>query len=150
MLHYHSIAELAREAERRGQTISRVVLEDQAERLELAESEIIGRMREALRVMEASAAKGSDAAIRSSSGLTGGDGYRMTLYAGSGAALGGGFCAAAVAKAIAISECNASMGRIVAAPTAGSCGILPAVVLAMLEEGKADETTALKSEAKRS
>jgi L-serine dehydratase len=45
--------------------------------------------------------------------------------------LSGEFCATAMAKAIAIAECNASMGRIVAAPTAGSCGILPATILTM-------------------
>jgi L-serine dehydratase len=43
--------------------------------------------------------------------------------------LSGDFCSRAMARAVAVAECNAGMGRIVAAPTAGSCGILPAAIL---------------------
>lgn len=48
-----------------------------------------------------------------------------------------------MARAIAASECNAAMGRIVAAPTAGSCGIIPGTVVSMLEEGRCTERDAV-------
>jgi L-serine dehydratase len=68
----------------------------------------------------------------------------MTRYAASHP-ISGDFCAMAIARAIAIAECNASMGKIVAAPTAGSCGILPAAILTMMETYGVDEKKAVMS-----
>ena len=48
-----------------------------------------------------------------------------------------------MARAIAVSEYNAAMGKVVAAPTAGSCGILPGTIVSMLEEGLCDERAAV-------
>lgn len=143
MQHYDSIALLARTAAERGETISRAVLREQSARLEIPEEEIYARMRENLEVMAQSARNGSRPETRSTSGLTGGDGHRMFEYARSGRSLAGGFCARAMATALAVAEYNASMGRIVAAPTAGSCGILPGAVLAMMEEKGAGEREAV-------
>jgi len=134
MLEYDSIAEIIRTANSRGITMSRLVLEDQAAALEEPESDILARMEETLEVMRRSAAGGSSTDIRSTSGITGGDGARMFKYASGRSALGGRFCSKAIAAAIAIAEYNASMGKIVAAPTAGSCGILPAGILTMIDE----------------
>ena len=66
---------------------------------------------------------------RSRSGLVGGDGLRMRQYAAGGAPIGGPFLAEVIAEALAMGESNACMRRIVAAPTAGSCGTMPAVLL---------------------
>lgn len=66
---------------------------------------------------------------RSHSGLAGGDGYKMEQYAASGRSICGNFTAQVIAAALRMSECNACMHRIVAAPTAGSCGVIPAVLL---------------------
>ncbi len=55
-------------------------------------------------------------------------------YSESGKSLTGSFLSGALYRALAVSELNASMGRIVAAPTAGSCGILPAALITMQEE----------------
>jgi L-serine dehydratase len=93
-------------------------------------------MKHNLDVMRKSAANPGGENDKSRSGLSGGDGFRMNRYAGSSGhsgPLSGNFCAMAMTKAIIISERNAGMGRIVAAPTAGSCGILPAALLAMEE-----------------
>lgn len=65
---------------------------------------------------------------RSASGLSGGDGGKMTNYA-KGAPLCGPFLSEVMAGALRMGECNACMKRIVAAPTAGACGVLPAVLL---------------------
>lgn len=66
---------------------------------------------------------------RSHSGLTGGDGGRMARYAQEGEPLCGPFLSQVMAGALRMGECNACMKRIVAAPTAGACGVLPAVLL---------------------
>ena len=68
---------------------------------------------------------------RSNSGLTGGDGGRMTRYGRQTGedSLCGAFFSEVIAGALRMGECNACMKRIVAAPTAGACGVLPAVLL---------------------
>ena len=66
---------------------------------------------------------------RSVSGLVGGDGGRMARYGGRGDTLCGPFLSEVMAGALRMGECNACMKRIVAAPTAGSCVVLPAVLL---------------------
>ena len=65
---------------------------------------------------------------RSHSGLVGGDGGRMAAY-GQGETLCGPLLTDVMAGALRMGECNACMKRIVAAPTAGACGVLPAVLL---------------------
>ena len=68
---------------------------------------------------------------RSVSGLVGGDGLKMRLYARRGDSIGGEFMDEVIVQAISMAESNACMRRIVAAPTAGACGVLPAVLLPM-------------------
>ena len=66
---------------------------------------------------------------RSASGLSGGAGGKMSDYAATGSTLCGPFLTDVMAGALRMGECNACMKRIVAAPTAGACGVLPAVLL---------------------
>ncbi|MCU6701672.1 L-serine ammonia-lyase, iron-sulfur-dependent, subunit alpha [Muriventricola aceti] len=66
---------------------------------------------------------------RSHSGLSGGDGGKMARYIRAGKPLCGPFLSEVMAGALRMGECNACMKRIVAAPTAGACGVLPAVLL---------------------
>ncbi len=66
---------------------------------------------------------------RSHSGLVGGDGGRMVRYGQGGNTLCGPFLTDVMAGALRMGECNACMKRIVAAPTAGACGVLPALLL---------------------
>ena len=80
-----------------------------------------------LLVMRASVEKGLAEEYRSVSGLSGGDAQKLDDYAD--AAFMGPFMAHAVAASMAVVEVNASMGRIVAAPTAGASGILPGCLL---------------------
>ena len=70
---------------------------------------------------------------RSVSGLVGGDGLKMRLYARRGESIGGEFTVFEAVQAISMAESNACMRRIVAAPTAGSCGVVPAVLLPLCE-----------------
>ena len=144
MLKYESVSELVQAAEERGTTISRVVLEDQAKAMELSDLEIFEKMEIDLFVMRESAKAGAEKGQMSMSGLTGGEGYRMTEYVREKkGGLCGPFLGKAMAMALSVAGCNASMGRIVAAPTAGSCGILPGCLLSLLDEGIVTEKEAV-------
>jgi L-serine dehydratase len=143
MITYHSIQELAKLAADRDVSISRIVLEDQADCLGKSEQEILRHMKENLDVMRAAAKGGISNRNRSFSGLSGGDGANLLEYADSGRALSGELGIKALTYAIAVSEHNAAMGKIVAAPTAGSCGILPGVLLSMMELRGVGEEAAL-------
>lgn len=89
-------------------------------------------MRIALRVMRESVEEGLQPELRSVSGMAGGQAARLLRHAPS--ALGGPLLGKAATKALAVAECNACMGKIVAAPTAGACGILPGALLTVQEE----------------
>ena len=86
------------------------------------------------------AGAGYDPALRSHSGMVGGDGAKMRAYAASGRTICGDYMAGVIAQALEMGESNACMKCIVAAPTAGSCGVLPAVLLPyQRREGLDDE-----------
>lgn len=142
MLNYDSIAALCAAAEQQKISISALVLSDQAEQMELSEEELYARMEDSLHVMQEAVKEGKNPKLRSTSGLTGGDAAKVEAYAGKGS-ITGSFLNHAMARAIAVSEYNAAMGKIVASPTAGSCGILPGTVVSMLEEGRCDERAAV-------
>lgn len=84
-------------------------------------------------VMQDSAA-GYDGSQRSLSGLSGGDGEKYTQMLSSGKMMCGTYLNDVIATALKVSECNACMKRIVAAPTAGSCGVIPAVLIPYRKE----------------
>lgn len=138
---YDSIAELVVLAEAQGTTISRIVLAEQAESTETSEQAIFEKMKASLQVMKQAAVEGMEPDRRSVSGLTGGDAYKMQQAVNENRNICGKVFGTALAKALAVSETNACMGRIVAAPTAGSCGILPAVLLAVAEGRHIDDDT---------
>ena len=95
----------------------------------LSRKEIIEKMRKNLNIMREAAEYGLVNETRSISGLIGGDAVKLNKYASSDKTLTGEFMVKAMARAVSCSEVNAAMGKIVAAPTAGSCGILPAVII---------------------
>lgn len=143
MLDYMSLAEIARQAEKKCKSIGMLVLYDQAEQTDMSVDQILENMERQLTVMKEAAQKGRDREIRSTSGLTGGDAFKMHLHTENDAAMCGSFCSYAMTTAMAVAEYNAAMGRIVACPTAGSCGILPGAVLTMMEKKGVSETKAL-------
>lgn len=134
MLKYDSIEELVQAALDAGTLISEVILKDQAEALESTELELYEKMELNYEVMKESILDGQGKDQRSMSGLTGGEGFIMKDYAKKGGGICGTFLSGAISRALAVAGCNASMGRIVAAPTAGSCGILPGCLVSLEEE----------------
>lgn len=133
MLKYESVSELVAEAEKRNIKISELVLEDQAKSMEKEPLELYEKMEISFQVMRDSIKEGMKKDQKSMSGLTGGEGYLMNEYAATGG-ISGNFMTKAMARALAVAGCNASMGRIVAAPTAGSCGILPGCLVSLYED----------------
>lgn len=142
MLEYHSIQSLVQAAQDKGCTISALVLDDQAAQAERPKEELFQHMLDNLHVMQEAVQAGSAQDLKSTSGLTGGDGYKMQQYAQTGG-LSGPFFTQAIARAVAVSEYNAAMGKIVAAPTAGSCGILPGAILTLMDARSLPEETAV-------
>ena len=72
---------------------------------------------------------GYDPKLRSASGMVGGDGEKMRAYVQRGKTICGDYIGGVIAQALEMGESNACMKCIVAAPTAGSCGVMPAVLL---------------------
>ena len=99
--------------------------------MEETSGQLYENMRERLHIMAESVEEGQKKGQQSKSGLTGGEGYKMKRYADEKGGLCGSLMTRAIARALATAGCNASMGRIVAAPTAGSCGILPGCLISL-------------------
>ena len=96
-----------------------------------------------LHCMQEAVKDGLDATLRSVSGLSGGQAAVFLRRLQAGKSLCGNLLVKAEVYALATAECNACMGKIVAAPTAGACGILPGAVLAMMEERNISERKAV-------
>ena len=135
MLKYESLAELVNEATKQNIKISELVLADQAKSMEKSELELYEQMELNFSIMKDSVADGMRKDQRSTSGLTGGEGYLMSEYVKrADGGLSGTFMSKAISRALAVAGCNASMGKIVAAPTAGSCGVLPGCLVSLYED----------------
>lgn len=134
MLTYHLVSDLITRASQEQKQISQIVIEDQARQMDQSIEEIYTMMLESFQVMNESAEFGMDPDLKSESGLSGGTAYKMKTAVDSGKSICGHFFGNVLAKALAVSELNACMGKIVACPTAGSCGIVPAVLLTYQEE----------------
>lgn len=85
------------------------------------------------------AQRGYDPKLRSASGMVGGDGEKMRAYVQRGKTICGDYIGGVIAQALEMGESNACMKCIVAAPTAGSCGVLPAVLLPLWRSGSYSE-----------
>lgn len=132
-MEYTTINELVETAKENGISVGEAVLKDQAVQMEQTEEHLLAQMEESLQVMEKAVESGMDPGLRSTSGLTGGDAWKMMKYGKTGG-ITGSFMTGAMARALAVSEYNAAMGKIVAAPTAGSCGIMPGCLVSVMKE----------------
>ena len=123
---YRSLAAAVRDAETRNISLSQLALEAEAEDQGRPVGEIRDLLRRALVVMQGAVRQGLVGDLRSASGLVGGDAAK--LVHGPAGPLAGTPFRDILARALAVQEVNAAMGVIVAAPTAGGAGILPAVL----------------------
>ena len=112
-----------------------IILEDDMEERMVTADESMLRMEQLYLAMKA-ADLVYDKDLMSASRLVGGDGERMNRAVREGRVVGGPFLGEVIAKALKMGESNACMRKIVAAPTAGSCGVIPAVLLTYEEKNK--------------
>lgn len=115
-------------AEKTNRLFWEVVLEDDMNQRQVSREQSMAKMLTVWKAME-DASHNYTGARRSVSGLVGGDGLKMRQYNLKGKNLAGGYVGEVIAEALSMAESNACMCRIVAAPTAGACGVLPAVLL---------------------
>ena len=99
----------------------------------------VGRMRKVLEVMRQSAVTPLKSPVKSMGGLIGGEEQKLEVYQKSGNGICGNVVGNGITYAMAVLEVNASMGVIVAAPTAGSAGVVPGVLLALQREYNIDD-----------
>lgn len=106
--------------------------------------EVDARMKKSLDIMRKSAHKPLTDVVRSIGGMIGGEANKLEIRRTEGKSICGNVLTKALIYSQAVLEVNASMGVIVAAPTAGSAGVLPAVLFALEEEFNLSEDTVLK------
>ena len=136
---YNSLEEIVRECQEKDLPFDEVILLDDMNERNVSREESIETMRGMWEAMKG-AERNNDGSLQSRSGLVGGAGKTMRAYVESGNTLCGPFVGKVMASALAMGESNACMKRIVAAPTAGACGVLPAVLVNyQKEKGTADE-----------
>ncbi len=139
-----SMREILGKMEAQGLPFWEVVLREDMEERQVTRGQSMAKMHATWKAMVEAAAS-YDNQRRSVSGLVGGDGGKMHQYAQSGQAMTGGYISQVITEALSMAESNACMCRIVAAPTAGACGVLPAVLLPLYHNGQADQHQILEA-----
>jgi len=135
---YRSLHEAVRDAEAQGTTLAAVALAAESADSGRPVSDVRAALARALAVMRGAVAQGLTGDLRSASGLVGGDAAK--LVNGPPGPLAGTAFRDVLARALAVQEVNAAMGVIVAAPTAGGAGVLPAVLTGLADaRGLGDE-----------
>ena len=141
---YQSLDEIAEYGKKHEEPFWRAVMLDDVNERTVTEQESVESMREMWKAM-LSASEEYDETLISNSGLVGGMGGKMEEYRKKGNTLSGDFTARVIAHALQIGESNACMKRIVAAPTAGACGVLPAVLVPLYQDGNVTEEQIVES-----
>ena len=130
---YQSLIEITEVCRTEQKPFWQIIQEDDCREEGICREESEQRMAQILDAMEQSDA-GYDPELKSASGLVGADAQKLRVRREQGGLLCGPFCAAVMERALRVAESNACMKRIVAAPTAGSCGVVPALLLSMREK----------------
>ena len=133
MSNFTSAAQLLRLCEESGRNIGEVMLKRETYYLEQPPEETDRKIRRVWEIMESSVKTALEAPQKTMGGLIGGEAIKLRNYQQTGRSLCGSVTSKAIAYAMGVLEVNASMGLIVAAPTAGSSGVLPGVLTALKE-----------------
>lgn len=132
-MNMQSVEGILKQCDKKGLSFWEAVLEYDMQSRHATREESLERMSSVYQAMK-EADDLYDASLHSSSGLVGGDGKKILDALEAGLLLSGDFIGKAMSKAVKTAESNACMKRIVAAPTAGSCGVVPAVFLTAQEQ----------------
>lgn len=130
---FRNVRELVERAENENKLISEIMIEQEMMITNRSRDDIMTQMDRNLTVMEEAVEKGLQG-VRSTSGLTGGDAVLIQEYMARGNTLSGDLLLDAVSKAVATNEVNAAMGTICATPTAGSAGVVPGTLFAVIHK----------------
>ena len=133
-----SMKEIFDRMEQEGKPFWEIVLETDMDERQVTRNQSLAKMLITWQAM-VDAADTYTGRRKSVSGLVGGDGMKMRQYRFRGEAMSGDYISEVIAEALSMAESNACMCRIVAAPTAGACGVLPAVLLPLARAGEASE-----------
>ena len=133
----HTLQEWVRLAQ--GSDLAQAAIDAQAHETRRTSAAVFETMQSHWHNMQEAIQEGLQPNLRSVSGLSGGQAAKLLERIQTGKALSGNLLGKAEAYALATAECNACMGKIVAAPTAGACGILPGLLQAMQEERSLQE-----------
>ena len=125
---FHKLQEIADCVQQKNLPFWKVVMQDDRQERNVSEEESFGMMRSMYQAMR-EADQSYSPELRSASGMAGGDGAMLEQFRKQENRLIGDFLTEVMEKAVKMAESNACMKRIVAAPTAGSCGVIPAVLL---------------------
>ena len=125
---YRLFTEILMEVQKNKKPFWEVIMEEDCRESSMSREESFEKMVDMYIAMKEADA-GYDGSIRSASGMAGGDGKIMEAFRKQNNRLIGNFLTKVMEKAIKMGESNACMKRIVAAPTAGSCGVIPAVLI---------------------
>lgn len=136
---YNKAYELINQTKENNCRISDIVLKNECKLMDCSEEEIRKKVRVVLQVMKDAAQSGIEKETMSVSGLIGGNAVKADDYRKTNKTVCGDVVNRAIARALSTSEVNASMGRVVAMPTAGASGIVPAAVITAAETINADE-----------
>ena len=128
---YHNLKELLQQAEDHEVLLSEIVLQNEIEQFGTTKEKIYQKLEERYHVMEKAAVRALGERLETAGNLISGIAMQQNEYTAKGQTLCGEFMNTAMAMALSGSEVNASMGRICAAPTAGACGIVPAVLISI-------------------
>ena len=131
---FESLQELVLEAESKEKSLAEIVIETEIVISKLSVAEVRQRMEIRLATMKASAQQGLERPIKSISGISGGGAHKFWHWLDTNEPVTGSLLSRAVARALSVNEVNAGMGCIVATPTAGSAGILPATLITLQEK----------------
>lgn len=141
---FSKIAEILSIAQENKISFWEVILNDDRQERNVSREESFARMEKLLDAM-IQADKNYNPVLRSQSGMSGGDGAKLENFRKQENRLIGNFLAMVMEKAVKMAESNACMGRIVAAPTAGSCGVIPAVLLTYMEYKKVEKSKIIEA-----
>ena len=130
---FKNAKELLELCQKQNLPISEIMLQREMTEGEMPEEEARSRMARALSIMKESAHTPIQTPVRSMGGLIGGEAGKLASHQAVGRGICGDVLEKAITYAVAVLETNASMGLIVAAPTAGSAGVVPGLFLALQE-----------------
>jgi L-serine dehydratase len=126
-------------------SIAEIMIQRETSKFKLTEKEVLDKMKETMQVMEESIENGKKDSKLSLTGLIGGEAKALEEYSLKYNTISGKSILNGVISAMAVMEENSRMGRIVAAPTAGSSGILPATIISTAKRFSIPDTIVSKA-----